>query len=494
MLTTTSLYAAIDLGSNSFHMLVVREVAGSIQTLTRIKRKVRLAAGLNSDNVLSAEAMERGWQCLRLFAERLQDIPQSQIRVVATATLRIAVNADEFIAKAQEILGCPVQVISGEEEARLIYQGVAHTTGGADQRLVVDIGGASTELVTGSGAQTTSLFSLSMGCVTWLERYFTNRNLAQENFDEAEKAAREVLRPVADKLRFHGWKVCVGASGTVQALQEIMMAQGMDERITLAKLQQLKQRAIHCRRLEELEIEGLTLERALVFPSGLAILIAIFTELNIQCMTLAGGALREGLVYGMLHLPVDQDIRSRTLRNIQRRFMVDTDQANRVTQLAVHLLEQVKDEWHLEAISRELLQSACQLHEIGLSVEYKQAPLHAAWLVRNLDLPGFTPAQKKLLATLLLNQTNPVDLSSLHQQNAVPPRIAEHLCRLLRLAIIFAARRRDDLVPHITLQAQDENLTLTLPEGWLEHHPLGTELIDQEIQWQSYVHWPLEVH
>ncbi|TCC81718.1 guanosine-5'-triphosphate,3'-diphosphate diphosphatase [Citrobacter braakii] len=494
MLTTTSLYAAIDLGSNSFHMLVVREVAGSIQTLTRIKRKVRLAAGLNSDNVLSAEAMERGWQCLRLFAERLQDIPQPQIRVVATATLRIAVNADAFIAKAQEILGCPVQVISGEEEARLIYQGVAHTTGGADQRLVVDIGGASTELVTGSGAQTTSLFSLSMGCVTWLERYFTNRNLAQENFDEAEKAAREVLRPVADKLRFHGWKVCVGASGTVQALQEIMMAQGMDERITLAKLQQLKQRAIHCGRLEELEIEGLTLERALVFPSGLAILIAIFTELNIQCMTLAGGALREGLVYGMLHLPVDQDIRSRTLRNIQRRFMVDTDQANRVTQLAVHLLEQVKDEWHLGAISRELLQSACQLHEIGLSVEYKQAPLHAAWLVRNLDLPGFTPAQKKLLATLLLNQTNPVDLSSLHQQNAVPPRIAEHLCRLLRLAIIFAARRRDDLVPHITLQAQDENLTLTLPEGWLEHHPLGTELIDQEIQWQSYVHWPLEVH
>lgn len=493
MLSTSSLYAAIDLGSNSFHMLVVREVAGSIQTLTRIKRKVRLAAGLNSDNALSAEAMERGWQCLRLFAERLQDIPQPQIRVVATATLRIATNADVFIAKAQEILGCAVQVISGEEEARLIYQGVAHTTGGADQRLVVDIGGASTELVTGSSAQTTSLFSLSMGCVTWLERYFTDRNLAQENFDEAEKAAREVLRPIADKLRFHGWKVCVGASGTVQALQEIMMAQGMDERITLAKLQQLKQRAIHCGRLEELEIEGLTLERALVFPSGLAILIAIFTELNIQCMTLAGGALREGLVYGMLHLPVDQDIRSRTLRNIQRRFMVDTEQAHRVANLAGKFFAQVEKKWHLDAISRELLQSACQLHEIGLSVEYKQAPLHAAWLVRNLDLPGFTPAQKKLLATLLLNQTNPVDLSSLHQQNAVPPRIAEHLCRLLRLAIIFASRRRDDLVPEIHLDAKNEHLTITLPEGWLAHHPLGKELIDQESQWQSYVHWPLEV-
>ncbi|UDJ82393.1 guanosine-5'-triphosphate,3'-diphosphate diphosphatase [Kosakonia oryzae] len=493
MLGSASLYAAIDLGSNSFHMLVVREVAGSIQTLSRIKRKVRLAAGLSNENQLSQEAMERGWQCLRLFSERLQDIPAQQIRVVATATLRLAVNAQEFLNKAQVILGCPVQVISGEEEARLIYQGVAHTTGGADQRLVVDIGGASTELVTGTGAQTTSLFSLSMGCVTWLERFFTDRNLGQENFDAAEHAAREVLRPVADELRRHGWKVCVGASGTVQALQEIMMAQGMDERITLAKLQQLKQRAIQCGRLEELEIEGLTLERALVFPSGLAILIAIFTEMNIASMTLAGGALREGLVYGMLHLAVDQDIRSRTLRNIQRRFMIDTDQARRVTALAKRFALNVEKEWELDAYSIEILQVACELHEIGLSIEFKQAPLHAAWLVRNLDLPGFTPAQKKLLATLLLNQTNAVDLSSLHQQNAVPPRVAEHLCRLLRLAIIFASRRRDDLLPEITVSAQGEKLTLSLPQGWLKSHPLGAELIEQESQWQSYVHWPLEI-
>nr|WP_318384925.1 guanosine-5'-triphosphate,3'-diphosphate diphosphatase [uncultured Enterobacter sp.] len=493
MPSSTSLYAAIDLGSNSFHMLVVREVAGSIQTLSRIKRKVRLAAGLSNDFVLSPDAMERGWQCLRLFAERLQDIPQVQIQVVATATLRLAVNAPVFITKAQEILGCPVQVISGQEEARLIYQGVAHTTGGDDRRLVVDIGGASTELVTGIAAQTTSLFSLSMGCVTWLERYFTDRNLAKENFDEAEEAAREVLRPIADELRLHGWKVCVGASGTVQALQEIMMAQGMDERITLAKLQQLKQRAIQCGRLEELEIEGLTLERALVFPSGLAILIAIFTELEIQCMTLAGGALREGLVYGMLHLSVDQDIRSRTLRNIQRRFMVDTGQAQRVAQLATRFAEQVQPVWDLQPLSGELLTSACQLHEIGLSVDFKRAPQHAAYLVHNLDLPGFTPAQKKLLATLLLNQTSPVDLSSLHQQNAVPPRTAEHLCRLLRLAIIFANRRRDDLLPDITLTATDEALALVLPHDWLANHPLGAELIDQECQWQSYVHWPLSV-
>ncbi|QIC84990.1 exopolyphosphatase [Serratia liquefaciens] len=492
MLSSSALYAAIDLGSNSFHMLVVREVAGSIQTLARIKRKVRLAAGLDQNNLLSHEAMQRGWQCLKLFAERLQDIPREQIRVVATATLRLASNADEFLQTAEQILGCPIQVISGEEEARLIYHGVAHTTGGPDQRLVVDIGGGSTELVTGTGAQAAQLYSLSMGCVTWLERFFTDRNLGQENFERAEQAAREMVRPIAPQLRQHGWQICVGASGTVQALQEIMVAQGMDERITLSKLRQLKQRAIQCGKLEELEIEGLTLERALVFPSGLSILLAIFQELGIESMMLAGGALREGLVYGMLHLPVEQDIRSRTIRNLQRRYLLDTEQAERVSQLAANFSQQVSNEWQLDARCRELLHSACLIHEIGLSVDFKQAPQHAAYLIRHLDLPGFTPAQKKLLATLLQNQSNTLDLPLLSQQNALPPSTAQRLCRILRLAIIFASRRRDDTLPAVRLRANhDDELTVILPPGWLEQHPLRAEALEQESHWQSYVHWPL---
>ena len=493
MLSASSLYAAIDLGSNSFHMLVVREVAGNIQTVARIKRKVRLAAGLDHESHLSVDAMERGWQCLRLFSEQLQDIPPDQVRVVATATLRIAANAGTFLEKAQQILGCAINVISGEEEARLIYQGVAHTTGGSDKRLVVDIGGGSTELVTGSGAETTALFSLSMGCVTWLERFFGDRHLGKTNFEQAEQAASAMIRPVVKQLREQSWQSCVGASGTVQALQEIMVAQGMDERITLSKLQQLKQRAIQCGKLEELEIEGLTLERALVFPSGLSILIAIFTELNISSMTLAGGALREGLVYGMLKLPVDRDIRNRTLHNIQRRFTIDSEQAERVRLLAESFVRQVSHSWKLDERCRELLDSACMLHEIGLSVDFKQAPQHAAYLVRNLDLPGFTPAQKKLLATLLQNQVNSIDLALLSQQNAVPPRMAERLCRLLRLAIIFASRRRDDTLPAVRLHAEEDSLSLTLPSGWMEAHPLRAELLEQECRWQSYVHWTLSI-
>lgn len=493
MLKSSSLYAAIDLGSNSFHMLVVRETAGSIQVISRVKRKVRLAAGLDKNNLLSEQAMERGWQCLRLFSEHLQDIPSTQIRVVATATLRLAKNADIFIEKASKILGNPVKVIQGEEEARLIYQGVAHTTGGPDQRLVVDIGGGSTELVTGTGAKAEQLYSLEMGCVTWLERYFSDRSLTEENFSAAQDAAKKVIEPVAEALKTHGWKICVGASGTVQAIQEIMIAQGMDELITLSKLQQLKRKAILCQKLEELEIEGLTFERALVFPSGLSILIAIFEALNIDNMTLAGGALREGLVYGMLELPIEQDIRARTVRNIQRRFQVDIEQAGRVRQLAEYFYLQVAKDWQLDTRCRDLLSSACALHEIGLSVDFRRGPEHASYLMTHLDLPGYTPAQKRLLAALLRNQQGPVDLAPLSQQNALPMQQAYYLCRLLRLAIIFASRRRDDTLPALRLNASTDRLTIMLPYRWLSEHPLRAENLQQEVQWQGYVNWVLEL-
>ncbi|MBC8952120.1 guanosine-5'-triphosphate,3'-diphosphate diphosphatase [Xenorhabdus sp. PB62.4] len=492
MLSSSSLYAAIDLGSNSFHMLVVREISGSIQVVTRIKRKVRLAAGLDKNNHLSQQAMERGWQCLRLFSEYLQDIPATQIRVVATATLRLAANADEFVRKASAILSSPVNVISGEEEACLIYQGVAHTTGGPEQRLVVDIGGASTELVTGTGAKASQLFSLEMGCVTWLERYFNDRSLTEENFAKAESAAHVILSSVTTTLLEQGWHICVGASGTVQALQEIMIAQGMDELITLPKLQQLKHQAIECGKLEELEIDGLTLERALVFPSGLAILIAIFQALKIESMTLAGGALREGLVYGMLDLPIEQDIRAKTLRNIQHRFQLDIEQAQRVRQLAEHFCQQIAKSWELNERCRELLSSACLLYEIGLFIDFRQGSAHSAYLVSHLDLPGYTPAQKRLLAALLKNQRGPVDLASLSQQNALPSLQAQRLCRLLRLAIIFASRRRDDSLPALRLRVEEnETLMITLPYQWQMKHSLRAEALQQEMKWQSYVQWPL---
>ena len=484
-------YAAIDLGSNSFHMLVVREVAGTIQTIARIKRKVRLAAGLDQDNRLSAEAIERGCQCLALFAERLQDIPLQHVRVVATAALRSACNAAEFLAPAERILGHPIEIIAGEEEARLIYQGVAHTTGGPEQRLVVDIGGASTELIVGAGVQPQQLVSLHMGCVTWLERFFADRRLCAHNFAAAETAARDVLAPIAEQYRAARWQICVGASGTVQALQEIMQAQGMDEHITLPKLYQLREQAIQCYKLEELEIDGLTLDRALVFPSGLSILIAIFETLSIREMTLSGGALREGLIYGMLGCVGEGDVRARTMRALQQRYQIDTEQALRVRNTAWQLFDQVADDWHLSLLSRELLGYVALVHEIGLGIDYKRAHEHAAYLLANSDVPGFTPAQRKLLAALLFNQREQPDLTRLAGQNALSVSDALKLCRLLRLAIILASRRRDDTLPQVRLQVSGEQLCLYLPAGWLHQHPLRAEDLRQESRWMNNLHLPL---
>ncbi len=494
MINRPSLYAAIDLGSNSFHMLVVREIAGTIQTVTRIKRKVRLAAGLNQNtHQLTEEAMASGWQCLSLFSEQLTGIPKQQIRVVATATIRSATNAETFLKKAQHILGCPISVISGEEEALLVYQGMSYTTAGSDKRLVIDIGGGSTELAIGIGPHTTALYSLPMGCVTWLDRYFTGGHLNKHNFKLAEQAACKLLHPVASQLRAQGWEVCVGASGTLQALQEIMMAKELDEFITLKKLRQLKQYTIESGRVASLNIEGLNHERASVFPGGLSILIAIFRQLKINHIMLAGGALREGLVYGMLHLSIDDDVRSRTLHSILHCFNIDTIQADRVRQLALNLLEQVRQSWQLDESCRHYLESAAFIHEIGLSVNFRQASKHAAYLIHHLDLPGFTPAQKKLLAALLENQSGNIDPSLLTKQNALPPHLAKYLCRLLRLAIIFATTRHDNALSAVQLSTNGDELHVNLPARWLEAHPLRAELLEQERLWYSSVLWSLTI-
>lgn len=485
------LYAAIDLGSNSFHMLVVREVYGSVQTLAKIKRKVRLASGLDHNLMLSDEAMQRGWDCLSLFAERLQDIPPENIRIVATAALRSAKNADVFISRANPILGHDIQVITGEQEACTIYQGVAHTSGGKGRRLVVDIGGASTEVIIGEGFEAAALTSLDMGCVTWLETYFKDRALTEQNFTQAIEGAKTVLSPIIKRYRALGWDVCVGASGTVQALQEIMVAQGMDETITLAKLHRLRKQAIGFGQVEELDIDGLTLERALVFPSGLSILIAIFEELGIESMTLAGGALREGLVYGMMDTLCEQDIRMRTISSIQHRYQLDTAHADQVAQTAQVLLQACGTDWVAEPVAPFLLNAAASLHEIGMSIGYKADGEHAAYLLSNLDLPGFTRAQKKLLAEMLRHYRE--QLQAVGSQSAMSAQSANRLLRLLRLAVILCHRRDKNAIPPVSLKADGDALTLTLPAKWLQHNVLMATELTQEAERQSDNHWPLTI-
>ena len=486
------LYAAIDLGSNSFHMLVVRHIDGSVQTMAKIKRKVRLAAGLNENNALSTEAMQHGWDCLSLFAERLQDIPKENIRIVGTATLRTAINVDIFLEKANQILGYDINVISGEEEAATIYKGVAHTSGGSGRRLVVDIGGASTEMIIGEGFSAKALTSLKMGCVTWLERHFKDRQLTATNFNNAIEAAKSTLAPILDSYTDIGWDVCVGASGTVQALQEIMLAQGMDEVITHAKLKRLQKQAMITERLEELEIEGLTLERALVFPSGLSILIAIFELLEIDSMTLAGGALREGLAYEMVDELRQEDIRARTVKSVQSRYQMDVSYGEQVAVVAQTLLEQAgAEEWVSEPQAGVLLQTAAKLHEIGLTIDFKKGGEHSAYLLQNLDLPGFTRAQKHYLGELTRRYRE--QLTSLPEQHAISGTSSKRILRILRLAILLTHRRNPALEPEFKLATDGNNLTLTLSKQWLADNPLTAAELEIESNRQTDIGWPLNI-
>ncbi|WP_116475405.1 guanosine-5'-triphosphate,3'-diphosphate diphosphatase [Zobellella maritima] len=493
-MTTSALYAAIDLGSNSFHMLVVQEVAGACRTLAKVKRKVRLAAGLNPDGSLDRPAMERGWDCLRLFAEQLQDVPTNNIRIVGTATLRLATNIDIFLERAQAILGHPIQIISGEEEAATIYEGVAWTSSGLGKRLVIDIGGASTELIIGQDACPQLLNSLHMGCVTWLNRHFSDNRLNEHNFNQAIGAAQRELAPVAAAYLKLGWQGCIGASGTVQAIQEIMIGQGENECITLDKLRHLQRQAIACGSMERLQLPGLQPERIPVFPSGLAILIALFDTLAIESMVLAGGALREGLIYGMLGKRQECDAQERTADSLIARYQLDREQAERVRNTALRALQQVAQPLALDPVTANpILRWAAMLYELGLCIEYKQAPAHAAYIISHIDLPGFTHAQKQLLAALLLNQRDEFKLEPLRQQSALGFEQALQLARLLRLAIILCLRRTRGTVPAFQLTTNGKTLTLSLPASWNRHHHLRASELAQEARRQTELGWPLVI-
>lgn len=488
------IYAVIDLGSNSFHMLMVKVVGGSVQVIGRVKRKVRLAAGLNDSLVLSKKAMTRGWECLALFAERLQDIPSENIRIIGTATLRLARNVRTFLTEAEKILGHQIDVISGEEEARLIYLGVAHTSNCEANRLVIDIGGASTEIVVGRGFQPLLLSSLNMGCVTYLDRYFADGMLSEENFQAAIAAAEAEIASISQQYLTLGWQISVGASGTVQAMQEILVAQGLDEVITLGRLENIMQQAIACGQLAQLHLVGLAQERQAVFPSGLAILLALFRSLLIPGMTLSGGAVREGVLYGMLPQLQHTDVRNRTTASLMVRYYIDQQHASRVAEMALELASQLQPQWQLSKFEGlSMLRSGALLHELGLLIEYKNHHHHGAYIISHTEMPGFTRAQQQLLMALVYNHRADINRDIIARQTMTSVLLAVRLTRLLRLSVILSMRRRYEALPEVHISAQAEVLTLVLPKGWLEQHPLMRAELEQEVLYQQQAGWQLQL-
>lgn len=488
----SDIYAVIDLGSNSFHMLMVKVVGGSVQVIGRVKRKVRLAAGLNDNLVLSRKAMKRGWECLALFAERLQDIPAANIRIVGTATLRLAQNVKTFLKEAEVILGQKVQVISGADEARIIYLGVAHTSNCDSNRLVIDIGGASTEVVVGRGFTPELLASLNMGCVTYLERYFSDGELSEDNFNQAIQAAAEQIAPISAEFLAKGWQIAVGASGTVQAVQEILVAQGKDEVITLGKLEDIMQQTMACGPVTQLNIIGLAQERKQVFASGLAILVALFRKLQIYGMTLSGGALREGVLYSMLPQLQHSDVRNRTVASLMVRYFIDQRHAERVADMAVELAGQLQHRWDLDKFEGlSMLRSGALLHELGLLIEYKNHHHHGAYIINHSDLPGFTRAQQQLVMALVHNHRADISREVIARQTMTSVLLTVRLTRILRLAVILSMRRRHEVLPEVKITTKAETLSLQMPANWLEQHPLMRAELEQEVQYQQQAGWQL---
>lgn len=485
-------YAAIDLGSNSFHMVIVHVVEGSIQIIGKIKQKVRLAAGLDENFNLSEESMQRGWDCLRVFAERLQDIPNSNVRIVATATLRLAKNADSFIEQAERILRRKLEVISGKEEARQIYLGVAYTSANQGNSLVIDIGGASTEIIIGNDMYPMHLTSLNMGCVTFMERYFVDGHISEENFQAAKDAATALIQEVADTFLCFDWHNCLGASGTPQAITEILVKQGISDAIKLDYLYNLEQQCISCEHISTLDIDGLEEPRRPIFPSGLAILISLFECLSIREMNISGGALREGLIYGMLDNLRENDRCQQTINNAITRFHIDKHHSDAVRGLALKLCHQMcaqSELCHLD--SNTVLGTAAALHEIGLHIEYKKYHEHGAYILSYIDLPGYTKLQRDAIIALVKGHRLTIHkalFADFHDD--IKPSLLS-LLRVLRIAIVLCLRRQNKHIPEVSLVVEGDHWTLNFPDGWLRSHPLISTELANESWLQHRVGWKL---
>lgn len=473
-------YAALDLGSNSFHLLLARFEGSRLVVIDRYKDSVRLAAGLQDDGMLGIEVMGRALQALERIAERIRPLPKTHVRVVGTNTLRAAKNRDEFLMRAEKILGVPINIISGLEEARLIYLGVAKDFTPEDRtRLVVDIGGGSTELVLGRN-KPLKLESLYMGCVSFSGQFFPDGKLSRRGYEKALLATRSEVQGLVSQFAAGNWDEAVGSSGTIRAIERVLDAMGLNQNhvITLAGLEQLAAEVIAAKYTDLLDLPGLDVDRRDVFAGGLAILHGIFAELKIGAMHVSMYAIREGIIYdlsGRLH---HRDKRVETTERMMEQYHVDRTQARRVGKLALALLEQVVDQLATEpAQARRLLRWAVDLHEIGLNIAHSGYHKHGAYILANSDMPGFSRQEQQLLSFLVRN----------HRRKLRPEPAAYgflpdwRLTVLLRLACLFL-RRRDagPAVGIIAISFQGGRCRLRLPEGWLDQHPLTREDLLEE--------------
>jgi len=476
---------AVDLGSNSFHLAVGRVVDDQVYPLDSLKETVRLAAGLTPERTIDEKAEERALKALKRFSERLAGMPREAVRVVGTNALRVAKNAGPFLRRAEETLGFPIEVIPGREEARLIYLGVVHSLPlSPHNRLVVDIGGGSTELIIGNKLKPKAIESLYMGCVSYSARFFPEGRIDKKSFRRAELAGREQVQAIAARFGKVGWKEAVGSSGTARSIAEILLKNGQAERgITASGLAWLREQLVEAGDFRKLALLGLREDRVPVVTGGVAVMSAVFDELELESMTVAEGALRDGVLWDLLGRVHHRDIREVTVEQFARRYHVDGVQAQRVGHAAQSLRRQLAaGDAGLEPLA-DFLDWAAKLHEIGITIAQAAYHKHSAYILANADMPGFSRQEQGWLSNLVLAQRG--KLAKMRAAFDDDPRLAA-LALCLRLAVIFHRSRRSLALPRLRLLQDGDDWRLEIEEAWLREHSLVDVALEREKEeWES---------
>jgi exopolyphosphatase/guanosine-5'-triphosphate,3'-diphosphate pyrophosphatase len=474
-------FAAVDLGSNSFHLIVARYDHGRLQVIDRLKEGVRIAAGLDEDGNLSGEACDRAIECLARFGERLIGVPREHVRAVATNTLRRSRDPQAFLIPAETALGHSIEVISGHEEARLIYVGVAQDLAtNKKRRLVIDIGGGSTEFVMGrTGPE--HLDTLAVGCVGISQQFFPDDKVTRAALEAAQTAVAVEIRPVRQTYGAPAWEEVVGSSGTIRAVSRILENSGWATRgITSRGLKKLRRALEGSGKVGRLDFPGLSEERRPVFPGGVAVLSACVRSLGIEEMRVSEYSLREGALYDLIGRVRHSDPREASIAALASRYRVDDEQATRVRETALAMFDQVKEEWGLREQDRRLLAWTVQIHEIGLAISHADYHRHGAYLARHSMLDGFSRAEQLILSALILGHRRKPAADSMVD---LPPRLVRQVtrsCAILRLSVLLHRSRQRDGIPPMKCSAHGDQLELSFPAEWLAAHPLTSEDLRRE--------------
>lgn len=475
--------AAIDLGSNSFHLVVAEPRPGHLKVLDRLREVTRLGAGLGADGRLTPAATARALECLQRFGERVRHLAPGTVRVVGTSALRRARDAEQFLRRAERLLGHPIDIVSGIEEARLIHLGIAHGLAEREgPRLVMDIGGGSTELIIGCRHEPRIMESLNIGCVSMTERFFADGRIDAKRLRAAELGAGQEFEPVEELFRRHGWHAAIGSSGTLLAVAEALTRlQFSPEGITRPGLRKLRAAILELDHVSELARLGVRDDRRPVFPGGLAVVLAAFEELGIEHMQVSTSGLREGLLYDLVGRIEHEDVREHTVEALSRRFQVDEAQAARVVATAETLHRGIAGDWALdEPDQRQLLRWAARLHEIGASIAHSQYQKHGAYLLQYLDMPGFSRGEQRRLGFLVRAHRRKFP----HAELALLPEPERESCLrlavILRLAVVLHRARRPAALSVMNLAVRGNQIRLGLPARWLEGHALVAADLEEE--------------